>query len=116
MRIKAFSCSRQRVLPQRDHCSCRPHWGLAAPPFARTCERPRVPAGAATTARTHNTAKEPYVANGTTPDQPERLSQRWTHILLSAFVAGAVVFALAGALAALGAAGATAVGLHQLMA
>ncbi|MFE5595476.1 hypothetical protein [Streptomyces sp. NPDC056549] len=56
------------------------------------------------------------MANGTTPDQPERLSQRWTLILLAAFVAGAAVLALAGPLAALGAAGATALGLHQLMA
>ncbi|MFK4687736.1 hypothetical protein [Streptomyces pristinaespiralis] len=56
------------------------------------------------------------MANRTTPREPERLSQRWTLILLSAFVAGAVVFALAGPLAALGAAGATALGLHQLMA
>ncbi|MEU6934813.1 hypothetical protein AB0A05_37605 [Streptomyces sp. NPDC046374] len=56
------------------------------------------------------------MANGTTPDQPERLSQRWTLIILAAFVAGAVVFVLGGPMAALTAAGATAVGLHGLMA
>ncbi|MEU8512982.1 hypothetical protein AB0C76_15555 [Kitasatospora sp. NPDC048722] len=57
------------------------------------------------------------MANRTTPaEQPERLSHRWALILLGAFVAGTVVFALAGPLAALSAAGLTALGLHQVVA
>lgn len=64
----------------------------------------------------HNRLKESYVVNRTTTDaRPERLSQRWALILTAAFVVGAVVFTLAGPLAALGAAGATVIGLDQLV-
>ncbi|WCD90857.1 hypothetical protein KPP03845_107286 [Streptomyces xanthophaeus] len=52
----------------------------------------------------------------TTASRPEPLPQRWAIILIAGFVAGAAVFTLGGMLAALGAAGATVVALHQLMA
>ncbi|MEU0646100.1 hypothetical protein [Streptomyces umbrinus] len=55
------------------------------------------------------------MANRTTSKQPERLSQRWALILTGAFVAGAIFFALAGLPAALGAAGATLLGLHTMV-
>ena len=47
---------------------------------------------------------------------PEPLPQRWAIILLAGVVAGALVLSLAGLLPGLGAAGATVLGLHQLMA
>ncbi|MFD5589769.1 hypothetical protein ACFWII_39030 [Streptomyces sp. NPDC127063] len=56
------------------------------------------------------------MANSTNGNCPEPLPQRWAIILLAGFVAGAVAFPLAGLLAALGAAGATVVGMHTLMA
>ncbi|MGW5680337.1 hypothetical protein [Nonomuraea sp. NPDC003754] len=49
-------------------------------------------------------------------NHPEPLPQRWAIILLTGFVAGATVVALAGLLPGLGAAGVTILGLHQLMA
>ncbi|MET9568506.1 hypothetical protein ABZY34_05070 [Streptomyces virginiae] len=52
----------------------------------------------------------------TTANRPEPLPLRWAIILIGGFAAGAVVFTLAGALAALGAAAATVLGLHQLIA
>lgn len=52
----------------------------------------------------------------TSNSQPERLPQRWALILTASFAVGAVFFALAGPLVALGAVGATALGLHQLVA
>ncbi|MGW2090167.1 hypothetical protein [Streptomyces sp. NPDC001880] len=52
----------------------------------------------------------------TNQNGPEPLPQRWAIILIASFVAGAVVLPLAGPLAALGAAGATSLGLNQLMA
>ncbi|MFD7096542.1 hypothetical protein [Streptomyces xanthophaeus] len=54
--------------------------------------------------------------DNTTASRPEPLPQRWAIILIAGFVAGAAVFTLSGMLAALGAAGATVVALHQLMA
>ncbi|MFD9378733.1 hypothetical protein ACFWBH_24865 [Streptomyces sp. NPDC059999] len=48
--------------------------------------------------------------------RPESLSQRWAIVLTRGFIAGAVVFILGGMLAALGAAGVTVMGLHQLSA
>jgi hypothetical protein len=56
------------------------------------------------------------VENSTNENRPEPLPQRWAIILMAGFVAGTAVFALGGLLVALGAAGATIVGLHQLMA
>ncbi|MFD8633750.1 hypothetical protein [Streptomyces sp. NPDC059533] len=57
------------------------------------------------------------MANRTTTDtRPDRLPLRWALIFTAAFVAGAVVFTLAGPLAALTAAGATVLGLNQLVA
>lgn len=47
---------------------------------------------------------------------PEPLPQRWAIILIASFAAGAIVLPLGGPLAALGAAGATTMGLNQLMA
>ncbi|MFB7176870.1 hypothetical protein ACFCYI_04075 [Streptomyces sp. NPDC056257] len=52
----------------------------------------------------------------TTANRPEPLPQRWAIILIGGFVAGVAVFTLGGMLAALGAAGLTVMGLHQLMA
>ncbi|MER6198118.1 hypothetical protein ABT234_12235 [Streptomyces sp. NPDC001586] len=52
----------------------------------------------------------------TAANRPEALPQRWAIILIGGFAAGATVFALAGVLPALGAAGLTVMGLHQLMA
>ncbi|MEU9372801.1 hypothetical protein AB0D94_03355 [Streptomyces sp. NPDC048255] len=52
----------------------------------------------------------------TAASRPEPLPQRWAVILIAGFVAGAAVFTLGGMLAALGAAGATVLALHQLMA
>ncbi|MFD9081652.1 hypothetical protein [Streptomyces erythrochromogenes] len=52
----------------------------------------------------------------TAAHRPEPLPQRWAIILIGGFAAGAAVFALAGTLAALGAAAATVIGLHQLIA
>ncbi|WP_284582029.1 hypothetical protein [Streptomyces sp. 2P-4] len=54
--------------------------------------------------------------NENAANRPEPLPQRWAIILIGGFVAGAAVFVLSGALAALGAAAATVVGLHQLIA
>ncbi len=51
-----------------------------------------------------------------TNQNPERLSLRWTVILLGGLVAGAVFFALAGPVAALTAAGAAVLGLQQIVA
>ncbi|MFC9595748.1 hypothetical protein ACFTUC_38875 [Streptomyces sp. NPDC056944] len=51
-----------------------------------------------------------------TNQNPERLSLRWTVILLGGLVAGAVFFALVGPVAALAAAGATVLGLQQIVA
>jgi hypothetical protein len=47
---------------------------------------------------------------------PELLPQRWAIILLAGLMAGALVLTMAGLLPGLGAAGATILGLHQLMA
>ncbi|MGW1364879.1 hypothetical protein ACWCQP_46705 [Streptomyces chartreusis] len=47
---------------------------------------------------------------------PELLPQRWAIILLAGLVAGVLVLAAGGLLPGLGAAGATVLGLHQLMA
>ncbi|MGW3659361.1 hypothetical protein ACWD6R_28475 [Streptomyces sp. NPDC005151] len=52
----------------------------------------------------------------TNENRPEPLPQRWAIILIAGFVAGAAVFPLGGLLVALGAAGATVLGLHQLIA
>lgn len=46
----------------------------------------------------------------------QALPQRWAIILLAGFVAGALVLSMAGGLAGLGAAGATVLALHKLMA
>ncbi|MFD9283639.1 hypothetical protein ACFWD7_41435 [Streptomyces mirabilis] len=56
------------------------------------------------------------MGNRTSNKQPERLPQRWALIFTGAVVAGAIVFALAGPAAALGAVGATVLGLHTLVA
>ncbi|MFF9016120.1 hypothetical protein ACF09C_24535 [Streptomyces sp. NPDC014870] len=47
---------------------------------------------------------------------PEPLPQRWAIILLAGVVAGALVLGLAGVLPGLGAAGATVLALHKVMA
>ncbi|MFF0190823.1 hypothetical protein [Streptomyces sp. NPDC005244] len=47
---------------------------------------------------------------------PQPLPQRWAIILLASVVAGALVLSLAGPLPGLGAAGATVLALHKLMA
>lgn len=53
--------------------------------------------------------------NENAANRSEPLPQRWAIILIGGFVASAAVFLLSGALAALGAAAATVVGLHQLI-
>lgn len=47
---------------------------------------------------------------------PQPLPQRWAIILLAGVLAGALVLSLAGPLPGLGAAGATVLALHKLMA
>jgi hypothetical protein len=58
------------------------------------------------------------MAKKTTENQePERLSQRWTLILIGAAAAGVIVLVLGGpALAALGTAGGAIAVLHQIVA
>ncbi|MCY0926953.1 hypothetical protein OTB20_12215 [Streptomyces sp. H27-H1] len=54
--------------------------------------------------------------NRTTQDErPERLSHRWALILTAAGLVGAVVLSIGGPLAALGAAGASVLGLDQVL-
>ncbi|MFH8886710.1 hypothetical protein [Streptomyces californicus] len=49
-------------------------------------------------------------------NDPQLLPQRWAIILLAGGLAGVLVLSLAGPLPGLGAAGATVLALHQLMA
>ncbi|MEV7076672.1 hypothetical protein [Streptomyces sp. NPDC093990] len=49
-------------------------------------------------------------------NNPEPLPQRWAIILLAGVLAGALVLSLAGPLTGLGAAGATVLTLHKLIA
>lgn len=49
-------------------------------------------------------------------NNPQPLPQRWAIILLAGVLAGAIVLILAGPLPGLGAAGATVLALHKLMA
>ncbi len=56
---------------------------------------------------------EQYVADS---NDPQPLPQRWAIILLAGVLAGALVLSLAGPLPGLGAAGATVLALHKLVA
>jgi hypothetical protein len=49
-------------------------------------------------------------------NNPQPLPQRWAIILLAGVLAGALVLSLASPLSGLGAAGATVLALHKLMA
>lgn len=86
--------------------------GLGGSPFAVDANGPGVQPGAVSV----QTSPRRLVEPNTNQNGPEPLPQRWAIILIASFVAGAVVLPLAGPLAALGAAGATSLGLNQLMA